>query len=195
MKHKILKLLPALFTILVAGAVFCVTGKHSGNVSVSGIPAEPGAGALETGIPAEPETSREGIWVHVYGSVVHPGVYFLEKGARAIEAVEMAGGLEEGAQEGALNLAMLLQDGQQIYVPDAEAAAGLAAPEAAADGRININTASREELMTLPGIGEAKAEAIIAYRTQQLFTAVEEIMNVSGIKESSFEKIRERIRV
>ena len=195
MNNKILKLLPALFTIIVAGVVFCVFGKHTGKSSLSELSGSTAAGISEADTSAEPEIPGEGIWVYIYGCVVHPGVYYLEKGARAFEAVAMAGGLKDDAQDGSLNMAMQLEDGQQIYIPDSRIQTDPDSAFSAADKRVNINTASKEELMSLPGIGEAKAEAIITYRSQQLFTAIEEIMNVSGIKESSFEKIRELIRV
>ena len=130
--------------------------------------------------------------VYVCGAVRKPGVYQVPPGARVYEAVEMAGGLLPEADGRAVNLAAYLSDGQMIAVPaeGEEAAAG-----EDGDERVNINTAGIPELMTLPGIGKAKAEAIVQYRDKNgPFHAPEDIMRVSGIKEAVFEKIKAYIR-
>lgn len=157
-----------------------------------------GAGPAE---PAEPET----IWVYVCGAVQVPGVYELPAGGRVYQALEAAGGTLEGAELRSLNQAALLSDGEQVTVYTVEEAAGAggtAVPGAetqggnAGTGRINLNTAGREELMTLSGIGEARAQAIITYReTHGPFTAIEEVMNIEGIKEKAFSKIKDEIEV
>ena len=145
------------------------------------------------------EVAAETICVHVCGYVKNPGVYYLTKGARIHEAVEMAGGMTEEADSQYVNLAEEAEDGTKIYIPGLEEVAdgrvlfGAADEE---DGLVNINTASLEELKTLPGIGDIKAEAIISYRESEgAFTAIEDIMNIDGIKESSYEKIKEHIKV
>lgn len=149
-------------------------------------------------------TAEEGprIYVHVCGAVKSPGVYRLEEGSRSYDAVEAAGGFEEGAAEDVLNLAQPLTDGQRLYVPNREETAGMelwespAMTKAAENGRVNINTASGEELMTLSGIGEARAEAILAYRREAgPFLVIEDIMKVPGIKEAAFQKIKDDITV
>ncbi|MCR5655715.1 MAG: helix-hairpin-helix domain-containing protein [Lachnospiraceae bacterium] len=147
--------------------------------------------------------SLQTIYVHVCGAVLSPGVYELPVGARLCDAVESAGGFETGASEDALNLASVLTDGQQVYVPTkAEILAGWEGGAAGVipgqedDGLVNINTAEVEELCSLPGIGESRAEAIIAYRQEHGgFGTVEEIMQVTGIKEGMFAKIKDMIRV
>lgn len=142
--------------------------------------------------------SFEYICVHVTGFVAKPGVYNLVKGSRLFEAVQAAGGFLEEADEHFLNLASVLSDGQQIRVLSREEAA--TAKFTSSTGQetgqlmVNINTASREQLMTLPGIGQTRAESIIAYREKSGgFSTIEDIMKVSGIKESAFEKIKEYI--
>ena len=139
------------------------------------------------------------IYVYVCGFVNQPGVYELCEGARMFEAVEMAGGICDGGCVDFLEMASVLRDGMRIYVPSVEEAVQAAAsPDAGTDmqGKININRASREELMTLPGIGEAKADAIIRYREEHGgFTTIEEIKNISGIKEAAFTKIGDYICV
>ncbi|MBQ6546261.1 MAG: helix-hairpin-helix domain-containing protein [Lachnospiraceae bacterium] len=143
--------------------------------------------------PSGTEDEEEAfLFVYICGAVRKPGVYQVRPGARVYEAVEMAGGLLPEADGRAVNLAAYLSDGQMIAVP--------AEGEEAADGddgdeRVNINTAGIPELMTLPGIGKAKAEAIAEYRDKNgPFHSPEDIMRVPGIKEAVFEKIKAYIR-
>ena len=143
---------------------------------------------------SDPETESSRIIVYVSGAVCFPGVYELSEGSRVNDALLAAGGLLEKAEEGLVNLAEPLSDGEMIYFPekgeDAEPRAQLS------DGKTDLNLADKEELMRLPGIGEAKAEAILQYRKEHgSFQAVEELMLVSGIGEGLFEKIRNRIKV
>ena len=108
----------------------------------------------------------------------------------------MAGGMTEDAGEGILNLAQELEDGQQICVPsEAQIDSEKNRLQEADDGRININTATEAELMSLPGIGKVKAGSIIRYREETPFLVIEDIMNVQGIKEEAFRKIRDLIKV
>ncbi len=147
------------------------------------------------------ETEQSEVYVYVCGAVKSPGVYQLKSGARVYEAIAAAGGMTGDAVEGQVNLAEVVTDAQQIYVPDAsemEASASGTASQGTAevsDGLVNINTADATQLMTLPGIGEAKAAAIIAYREENgPFAAPEDIMNVSGIKQGSYEKFKSLIK-
>lgn len=152
--------------------------------------------------------------VHVCGAVVKEGVYDLPEGARVIDAIEAAGGFTEAAARSYWNQADYLEDGEQIYVPSKEEAAEWEAAgtkplvehggkkttdsvtEAAEDGKVNLNEAGREELMSLPGIGESKAEAILSYREAKGgFQKIEELMEIPGIKEGIFRKLEERITI
>lgn len=156
-----------------------------------------GAGKEQTG-----RTDEGKIWVYVCGQVASPGVYELPEESRIYEAVESAGGiLEQGAAE-SVNLAEKASDGQRIYIPSKEEAAAMPAetPDEGSSGgmndeRVNLNTADKEELMTLTGIGETRAEAILTYREENgSFHSPEDIMNVQGIKEGIYEKIKEQIK-
>ena len=200
MKNKnLIKVLLVALVFVAAGIVFsCSLGKKepengTGEVMITEeIPSE-----SET---PETESSAALICVHVCGCVAVPGVYYLPEGARVHEAVEMAGGMTEDADSQYINLAKEAADGSKIYIPSIEeAAAGIVPEEEAvseADGLVNINTATLEELKTLPGIGDVKANAILAYRESAgSFSSIEEIMNVAGIKESSYEKIKNFIKV
>jgi competence protein ComEA len=141
--------------------------------------------------------------VHVAGWVRRPGVYELPDGDRVVDAIEAAGGPRKGADLGALNLAALLVDAQQVLVP--RAAEGASAPVGASPGDagtgsvpllVNVNVAEAEELETLPGIGEVLAAAIIAYREEHgPFTSVDQLLDVSGIGEVTLEEIRDLVTV
>ena len=171
-----------------AGVVFsCAVKKQSGpeeNVVLEEVSEE------ET---TESMTERL-VCVHVCGSVATPGVYYLEEGSRIHEAVELAGGLTEEAAGQSINLAEPVKDGEQIYIPSLEEMKN--GYETPTDGLVNINTAEVDELKTLPGIGDIKAEAIISYRESNGgFSDIQEITNVEGIKDSSYEKIKDYIKV
>jgi len=141
-------------------------------------------------------------FVHVCGAVALPDVYELPEGSHIVDAIRAAGGFLEQASQTALNLALPVSDGMQIYVPTVEEAetssewADSGGAAAASDGRVNINKADAAELCTLPGIGESRAADIIAYREKHGgFSDISEIMNVSGIKDASYEKIKDLITV
>lgn len=157
-------------------------------------------------------------YVYVCGEVQLPGVYTLPEGARIYEALELAGGFTGQAADSWLNLAEPVADGMKLEVPSeaqtkdpswqAQNQSGTGNGEnrtggnakTAASGQqtalVNINTASQEELMTLKGIGASRAEDIIRYRKEAGgFTKIEDIMNVPGIKDAAFQKIKENITV
>ena len=152
------------------------------------------------------QNQEEAYYVYVCGAVQVPGVYMLHAGDRIYEAITMAGGLSEDASTISVNQAEMVSDGQMIFVPTVEEAnAGITMPQvsvvqdsakengdAAGDGKVDLNTASLEELMTLPGIGETRANDILTYRMEHgAFAAVEEIMNVNGIKEGLYNRIKD----
>lgn len=145
------------------------------------------------------------ICVDLCGAVANPGVYFLEEGSRLYEAVEMAGGYTPEAALGVLNQAQVLTDGQQIRVLTQEElqsqpelvgqteSAGSEQP-GESDGKVNINTVDAQTLMTLNGIGESRAQAILTYREENgLFQSVEQIKEVSGIGDGIFSRIKDEI--
>ena len=135
--------------------------------------------------------------VYVCGAVQQPGVYELAEGSRVYEALALAGGATDEASPTAVNQAQLLTDGEMIEILTVdEAMEREAAQETASDGRVNINTADAGELQTLPGIGEAKADSIIAYREKNgAFAAIEDIKNIEGIKDGVFAKLEDHIKV
>ena len=148
----------------------------------------------ESHAAAETDESPAEICVYVCGAVNAPGVYTLPAGSRVYEAVRMAGGLSDEADERAVNQAEILTDGRQVTIPTK--AEVLKEEEGAAGGPVNINTAGVSELMRLSGVGESRAKDIIAYRKEHgAFSVPEDIMKVPGIKEAVFEKIKDDITV
>ena len=136
------------------------------------------------------------IYVQVNGAVNRPGVYELEAGSRIFQAVELAGGVTESADVSGLNQAEILQDGQMIYVLSQGEVREPQKEEKEKDGRVDLNTATEAELMTLPGIGTSKAKSIIAWREEHgSFHQVEDLMKIEGIKEGVFSKIKDSVKV
>src|SRR5919109_4348471 len=158
--------------------------------------AEAPAGAVEATAPASPEPPP--LIVDVAGAVKRPGVYEFAEGDRVIDAIERAGGALPKADLSLLNLAAPLTDGTQILVPKTGPAApggtdGTTVPGGSTSGLINVNTASATELEALSGIGEVLAATIVEYRTQNgPFTAVDELLDVSGIGPATLEEIRDQ---
>lgn len=156
-------------------------------------------------------------YVHVCGAVKSPGVYELTSDSRLYEAIQMAGGFTDEAAGEALNQAEKIEDGSRIYVPtkeevkagtensgtfvqntDKERADGTKSTDVGSkeDGKVDINTAGKDELMTLSGIGEAKADAITRYRDEHgKFQKMEDLMEVEGIKEGVFQKVKDQIKI
>ena len=162
---------------------------------ISGTSAAETVSDSDASADAGAETDEDCIYVYVTGAVVNPGVYAMQEGDRIFDVVEKAGGFTEDALQTEVNLAQILEDEDQIHIPTAQEAEEQAAADEAA-GLVNINTATLEELCTLTGIGEAKAQSIISYREENgNFSSIEEIMNISGIKEGVYEKIKDQITV
>lgn len=185
--------------------------------------AEPSAGSTDRTelSDASSEEAKTRV-VHICGAVSAPGVYELPAGSRIIDAVEAGGGFLPEADEACCNLAEEIVDGCQIYIMtktescadgQTEKKAGIqtspdsdmqttdrnvrsnSAP-ALENGLVNLNTADVAALMTLPGIGESRAKAIISYREQHgAFAKIEDIMKISGIKQAAFSKIKDKITV
>ena len=148
----------------------------------------------------EKTSEKEKICVYVCGSVKKPGVYELPEDARIVSAIALAGGFTKSASAEGVNQAERIKDGQQIYVPSKKEAGNGTSSQAGVSGtqdkRVNLNSASREELMTLTGIGEAKASDIISYREENGgFEKPEDIMKIRGIKQGIYRKIKDMITV
>ena len=184
--------------------MLCGCGAFQGEVITIGQEPETSAeitgwGAAESETAAvleQPQkTAAAEIRVYVCGAVAQPGVVSLSDGSRAEDALAAAGGFAENAQRDYVNLAEWVTDGQKLYFPTQEEAESLVRQETG-NGLININTADVAALCTLPGIGESRAKDIIAYREAHgAFESCEDIMQVSGIKNSVYSKICDMITV
>lgn len=157
--------------------------------------------------PADNPEEPVKIMVDVKGQIKQPGVYLSTPGERVIDVISRAGGLTDQADQSQVNFAEHLQDEMVIYIP-AQGEVGLTAPgvgggslstsgaQGTNQSRININKADETELENLPGIGPAKATAIIEYRNASgPFKAIEDLKNISGIGDKTFEKLKELIDV
>ena len=177
------------------------TGKESGSGAQEGM-----SGAQTLKNMADPASAK--ICVFVCGAVNKEGVYFLNEGARVIDAVTAAGGYREDADRTYVNQAEYVYDAERVSIPTIDEAREFREETHKAqggrersagrseDGRININTASKAELMEIPGIGESKADRIIAYRENHgRFGSIEEITNVSGIGSAIYEGMKDYITV
>ena len=144
----------------------------------------------------------EDCYVYACGAVKNPGVYLVTSSARICDVIEAAGGFTEDAAVTSVNQAEKVTDGQMLEIlTETEYLAKRQAEQQETqaeetDGRVNLNQASMEELMTLPGIGQTKAAGIIAYREKMGgFSSVEEVMQVEGIKEGVFNRMKDNIKV
>jgi competence protein ComEA len=144
-------------------------------------------------------TSGSTLYVHVLGAVARPGLYLLGDGDRAVDAIAAAGGFSPTADQSRVNLARPLVDGEQLLVlAVGEAPAPLAQTGGATvpGGKVNLNTADRAALETLPRVGPAMSQRIIDWRTQNgRFTAVEDLMSVTGVGEKTFEELKDLVTV
>jgi len=146
--------------------------------------------------PAAGGGSSGELYVHVLGAVEHPGLYVLDLDSRLVDAVAAAGGTTDEADLAAVNLARVLADGEQIIVPTVGAAADAPGAVAPSDDRVDLNTADQAALETLPRIGPALAERIIAWREESgRFQSVDDLLAVPGIGEKLLAGIRDGVRV
>lgn len=152
----------------------------------------------------ESPPTQDDIYVHICGAIKVPDVYKISPDTRLVDLIKLAGGFTENAAEDSINQASVLYDGQQIYISSLEEIElgltqrvdSMIDRNKVDKDKININKATKDELMTLTGIGEAKAISIIEYRERNgEFKKIEDIMNISGIKNSAFEKISDKITV
>ena len=157
------------------------------------------------------EKENKTIMVDISGEIITPGVVKLPEGSRIIDAITAAGGKTEDANLSKVNLAYILDDGVQLYIPryneklekeivQTEPGVGIIQEgintTSKKDSKVNINTANKEKLATLPGIGEGTAEKIIEYRSKTgKFKAIDEIKKIPGIGESKFKSLKDKITI
>lgn len=211
--HKTNKLIIFALAVLICGSIYYMSDympdyrpeSMTGMPDVGTTDAELQNGKNDTTLQ---ESQPELIYVYVCGSVNEPGVYEVREGSRVHELIALAGGFAEDAYILSVSMAKTVTDGQTLYVPhldeaeDDVAGSRLSGSVIGDDDiygqktKININTASVEQLMTLKGIGESRARDIVDYRTRNgSFKKTEDVMKVSGIKEAAYSKIKDDICV
>jgi competence protein ComEA len=163
------------------------------------VPSESTPGAMgEEGVDADGSAGESVIFVHVLGSVAHPGLYELRDGARVVDAVAAAGGYTAEADAAQLNLARVVADGEQLYapavgeIPPAPVQGSSAAGGASSSGTVDLNTADSTALETLPRIGPETAKKIIDYRDENgPFTSIDQLLEVPGIGQKTLDGLRD----
>ena len=184
----------AVVLVIVGLAIAVLVAAFGTGNSVQSVVADPPPSASHSAGPA----ASAPIFVHVLGAVRRPGLYQLRDGDRAVDAVAIAGGFTDTADQQQLNLARLVADGEQIYVPVIGEAPppGTAASGKSVGGKVNINTADSATLQTLPRVGPTMAERIIAWRNENgRFATVEDLMSVTGIGDKTFADLKELVTV
>lgn len=183
---------------LLAG-IYVLRGRPAAQASLVPTPARASAAATSSAVGTTAPAAPEHITVHVVGEVRHPGVYELSAGSRAADAVEAAGGLLGDADQASVNLARVVMDGEQIAVPkEGEAVStapgatgGPATAGAPAGGQIDLNTATVEQLDTLPGIGPSTAQKIVSDRASNgPFRTVDDLMRVPGVGPAKLDALK-----
>jgi len=183
--------------VIIIGAIFYVVGNFNKSfadeVELEDI-------VEENEIVNESKLENENkIIIHITGHVNTNGIIELDEGARINDAIEKAGGLTEDADTSKINLAYKLSDGEKVYIPgvsDETEEVESASQTSTQNKKVNINTATSEELQEINGVGQTIAQRIIDYRNKNgKFSSVEELKNVSGIGDSKFEKIKDYVVV
>jgi competence protein ComEA len=176
---------------VLAAAVLAVVALLAGRwLASAGTPAERPLGRAPVRVTS---TAQAALIVHVVGAVRRPGLYRLPRGSRVADAVTRAGGATRRGDTSLVNLAAPLADGVQIAVPlrGSASAAGAGGAAGTAAGRVHLNSATVEELDTLPGVGPVTAQKIVDYRQQHgPFTALEDLDAISGIGPARIEQLR-----
>lgn len=185
--------------VLIAGWVMTSRPNRSQAVPSATISAESSAES-SAGAESGDDTAASELIIDVAGKVKKPGIVELPAGSRVVDAIKAAGGAKPKADTTALNLARELNDGEQILVGVDQPAGGPGGGDGDSAGdsgrKVNVNTASSEELQTLPGVGPATAQAIIDFRTENGgFTSVEDLLDVKGIGPVTLEDLKDRVTV
>jgi len=198
-KHKTMLIVSAAALLLVLILFFAGENKENSDRQAAADPFKELTKAKDKDAQ-KPVKEQAQVMIDVKGAVQKPGVYEMAGGKRVMDAVQRAGGFTEGAAKEMVNLAQRLQDEMVIVIPLEGEESQLPAIQTSGKGtgtestQININTASQEELETLPGIGPSKAKAIIQHREENgSFSSAEDITSVSGIGKKTFENLKDAI--
>ncbi len=204
-KDKIIKLGIGGLILIIALVAFMVKGSGENNLQIETTNA---SNITVEAITITEQAIEKNIIVDIAGAVNSPNVAKLKEGSRVYEAIQAVGGLTQEADTTSINMAAILQDGEKIYVPRRGEMppvnttstlgnnVGTFNPSTSTNGKVNINTATIDQLQTLNGVGPSTAQKIIDHRTQNgAFRTTEDLKNVSGIGDKTFEKFKENITV
>ncbi|MEG0923648.1 MAG: helix-hairpin-helix domain-containing protein [Anaerovoracaceae bacterium] len=194
--QKIVKMATVVFVIIVAVLFFVFGGKDDEALTIENGDT---IGAEEQ---AAEDASSEKIeyYVDISGNVKAPGVYLVDDKTRLFQVVKMAGGFTRNADLDAINQAEIISDGQKIVIPskiksNGENSEGVNS-SISSDGKININNGDMDQLQEIPGVGPSTAQKIIDYRTENgRFTSKEDLKNISGIGDKTYEKLEDKIKI
>ena len=195
-KNRTLIIAAAIAVIIALAAVLFNVYGNSKSITIE----EAEASTKERGSSEQTHRTESTVFIDIGGCVKEPGVYEVPAESRVFEVIEKAGGLSKDADVSSVNQAETVSDGQKIVIPDKsevkeqEQAGSSSAFQTDPQGRININNADKTALEEIPGVGPVTAEKIIAYREQNgRFGKSEDIKNVSGIGDKTYEKMKEHI--
>ena len=147
-------------------------------------------------LPSEEDAIGSTIYVDIGGAVHRPGLYTLDKGARVKDGITVAGGTLPEADMSGINLAKKLNDEEKLFIPKlGQAPSPQSTNNTASTGVVSIQNGSKEELMSLPGIGEKTAEKIMEYRSAHPFTKIEDLKEVPGIGDKTFDSLKSNIQL
>ena len=202
-KKKKIQIILGVMAFLLAGILYLgLNGRQESGEVVTGHFTDGASESAKSDVPEQ--TASSVVYVHICGAVKKPGVYTFQSEPHIIDVVEQAGGFTKKADSSSVNLAEKVADGTQLVVAEKgaenktkeEQSSHEKSSGSGVSDKVNINTASAEELMTLSGIGESKAAQIVSYRESNgAFQKIEDIMKISGIKEGVFSKIKDYITV
>lgn len=201
-EHRIVFRTAVIITIVIVAALFFSLREKESDFSEQFMSQPLPAGEVqgEGQDESDGKTVAAQIYVDIGGQVKNPGVYTVKEGTRLFEVIEKAGGLTEDAFIDQVNRAEVVTDGQKIVIPSA-GDVQQSLPQQTSSGKnvsglVNINSADSQTLQEIPGVGPATAEKIIAYRTENgRFSSIEDLKNVSGIGDKTFEKMKDKITV
>ncbi len=196
-----LTILLLLLVLLLSTAGYFLKRGFGGSEPVFQISSEPVEMRENNQLGKMEKEEKEEIVVHLSGSVIRPGVYYLEEGARVVDLLQQGGGGTPQSDLHHINLAAPLYDGQRIFIPEKGAVSFQEGQYSTTnvgtqEGAININTSSQTQLEELPGVGPSRAKAILDYRSNEgPFASKEELMNVTGIGEKTFATLKDLISI
>lgn len=178
---------------LLFGVFYFYKNNNYNSTIINQLSPTPQENELNDEIVGEASGIEEEIFIHISGEINYPGLIKLKYGQRLYEGVEMAGGMTDEADLDQINLSLVLNDQDKVYIPSKDEKVNYI--QTNSTPLININTATKNELMNLNGVGEKTADSIIEYREKTGFKNIEDIMNVPGIGEQKFKQIQEHINI